>query len=392
MSPEGHLNIDVYRHGQDVSRVDIISNRPLEVAKLFEGRAPEDALSMLRLVFRVCVWAQSFAAARACEKAVGIETAKETIKARQLVVLSENVRELLLRLLVEWPRILNISAPTPNVKPIMLAVDDMSRAVSASGDIFSIGARPALNQVDVQAVIQMIRDYLTTCVFGENLETWREIHTKKDLLVWASLGHTPVARIVTNICSRGWEGDGAAQPSFLPTISDNVLKDRLHRRDTMAFIAHPKWNDVSCETTSLCRQLDQPLVAALFARHGTGLITRIVARLAELARIPDQMSVLMNDISDGSRRKSDVRAQPDGEGLAQVEAARGRLVHLVKIKDQKIVRYRILAPTEWNFQSDGAMGQGLMALRAENAEEFELKAHLFVNAIDPCVGYELKVH
>jgi coenzyme F420-reducing hydrogenase alpha subunit len=80
-----------------------------------------------------------------------------------------------------------------------------------------------------------------------------------------------------------------------------------------------------------------------------------------------------------------------GVGLAQVEAARGRLVHRVELEHDGVRRYRILAPTEWNFHPAGAAAQGLMHLPAEEPEVLRRLAALLINAVDPCVGYDLRV-
>jgi Ni,Fe-hydrogenase I large subunit len=79
--------------------------------------------------------------------------------------------------------------------------------------------------------------------------------------------------------------------------------------------------------------------------------------------------------------------------LAQVEAARGRLVHRVDIDDRGMIqRYQILAPTEWNFHPRGIVRKGLGNLQGRNDEELDQLARIFINAVDPCVGYSLSIH
>ena len=58
-----------------------------------------------------------------------------------------------------------------------------------------------------------------------------------------------------------------------------------------------------------------------------------------------------------------------GEGIAWTEMARGLLVHWVRARDGRrgptraCARYRVLAPTEWNFHPHGVLAQALAALR-----------------------------
>jgi len=67
-------------------------------------------------------------------------------------------------------------------------------------------------------------------------------------------------------------------------------------------------------------------------------------------------------------------------------------VHRVELEHNGVRRYQILAPTEWNFHPAGAAAQGLMQLPAEDAYVLHRLATLLINAVDPCVGYDLIVH
>ena len=73
-----------------------------------------------------------------------------------------------------------------------------------------------------------------------------------------------------------------------------------------------------------------------------------------------------------------------------MEAARGRLVHRVEMENGTIGSYRILAPTEWNFHPRGVVAESLATLRG-GRDKVEQQARLLINAIDPCVGYELSL-
>ena len=82
---------------------------------------------------------------------------------------------------------------------------------------------------------------------------------------------------------------------------------------------------------------------------------------------------------------------PDEVGLAQVQAARGLLVHRVAIRAGRVADYRILAPTEWNFHPQGAAAQGLATLPDADDETLQRIGGLFVTALDPCVAYDLRI-
>jgi Ni,Fe-hydrogenase I large subunit len=78
--------------------------------------------------------------------------------------------------------------------------------------------------------------------------------------------------------------------------------------------------------------------------------------------------------------------------VAQVEAARGLLVHRVAMADGLVEDYRIVAPTEWNFHPAGSVTQALAALPSTDRQVAEMQAALFVTLMDPCVAWSLEVH
>lgn len=82
-----------------------------------------------------------------------------------------------------------------------------------------------------------------------------------------------------------------------------------------------------------------------------------------------------------------------GSGIGRAQAARGELIHHVKIDEKEgkeiIKKYQILAPTEWNFHPEGVVAASLKTLNMKSPTIFE-EATLIIGAIDPCVAYNLK--
>jgi coenzyme F420-reducing hydrogenase alpha subunit len=128
------------------------------------------------------------------------------------------------------------------------------------------------------------------------------------------------------------------------------------------------------------------LVGSLAESHGNGLLTRLAAQLFELARLTADL------VGSRSPDLTAPAASEEGLGLAQVQAARGLLVHRVLVAEDRVTDYRILAPTEWSFHPKGAVATGLadLARRADHADLLPL-ARLFVAAVDPCVDFELEL-
>jgi Ni,Fe-hydrogenase I large subunit len=63
----------------------------------------------------------------------------------------------------------------------------------------------------------------------------------------------------------------------------------------------------------------------------------------------------------------------------------------VLLEGDRIERYRILAPTEWNFGPEGPAARALADIAGRPVDIARTQAQLLIHAIDPCVGYDLEV-
>lgn len=332
MITEGKLSIDLG------PKVRIRSNRTASVARLLVGRSPQDALALLPVLFSLC--AHAHVAAARLVMGQGSDNDKDA-----MLVLAENAREHLLRIMLGWKTGAQVSMPSP---PVMALVPDMVQAVDESG---------------CEQVADRLEAYLETHVFGI---------APADFLAggfsgWLAQARTPAAGYLREILSRGWAGLGAVSPAFLPELASEELATRMQDE---AFCLAPDWLGAPCETGPLARQCDHPVMAGVIREHGAGLLARLVARLVELARIPAQMRDGDNPVCGQA-----------GAGI--VETARGRLIHRARVVDGAITQYRILAPTEWNFHPQGVAVQALSGLEPDQAKAV-------VEAIDPCVDFELR--
>ncbi len=149
------------------------------------------------------------------------------------------------------------------------------------------------------------------------------------------------------------------------------------------------WAGSPVETGALARVRSEPLVAAVQGRFGNAVGTRIVARLAELAMLIQELT------GSEPRPEAPPRIQRiplgDGEGLAAVETARGLLLHRARLREERVVDYQIVAPTEWNFHPDGALPRGLEGIELDDERHLLSAARLAVHALDPCVGSRIEV-
>ena len=386
MSVEGRLDIRVLRSNGRTARAEIRSSRPRSLASIFVGRQAADAVRMLPQLYSVCAIAQGAAAATACEQAAGINTASATALARQLLVDAETWREHLLRILLDWqPDTAGISTRLPAV---MRPLPELLARLSRQDSPLTLGAGSALDPVELLTVVETMEAISGDMVFGEPPERFLARESLADLETWCLAGATPAAQALGDILAQGWQSAGNGRTSFLPAIPDEELLARLLADDSLPFAAKPAWQGLPRETTPYSRQAERPLVRALAAHCGNGLVTRMTALLVEVATLPVGMRATL---ASSRRRTHACRSQvPVGCGVAQIEAARGRLAHAVEIVDGTVTRYGILAPTEWNFHADGTAARALENLNAAEAEGLTRQADLLIHAIDPCVGYRLE--
>jgi uptake hydrogenase large subunit len=392
MSIEGRLTIDLDRGADGSGRAQISSSRPLGLAQAFVGKTAEETVRTLPLLFAVCGIAQGAASTEACERALGIEADGETRALRRLLVCLETLREHLVRAVMDWRRFLGLEPRSDEMLRVMRLCANARRSLDPKTFVFTIGAGVGLDRARAMPAIAEAAQLVEDLVLGEPIEAWRARVSTSDFEDWCAADKTPAQQLVSAVLDRGWESAGQAAVSFLPDLPDAGLAECLFGPDTEAFIAAPTWNGIPRETTAFARQAASPLVGDVTRLYGSGLLARLAGLLVEIAELPRIMSEIVENcaVENEPEGRDDGRPMP-GRGLAHVEAARGRLVHGVEIEDNIVRRYAILAPTEWNFHGEGGAVRGLahIAGRAENVREI---ADLFVTAVDPCVGYELRVH
>jgi Ni,Fe-hydrogenase I large subunit len=382
---EGKINIDLYPEREGEDSVIISSSRPVEACHILVGKTPDQALSIIPLIFSLCGVAQSRVGLSAIQSHLEIETTPDLERARDFLVVVENAREHLLRIAMDWPTLFGFKAATSRLSYVAQLLAEFKLRLFENGDAFSLHSR--LSAEDVMVLVDQLDSYLQEEIFSAPANQWLKQTSIDELIIWIQENDSTAARGIKTICDQGWATLGMADCDPLPELKADILLAYLDKEAPHHFIAEPEWQGRCCETTSLTRQLDHPLVQALLNELGdVCLLTRYVARLIELAKVPQQLRELLTDISLPIETEV-------GHGLAQVEAARGRLVHRVDINDRGMIqRYQILAPTEWNFHPRGIVRKGLGNLQGRNDEELDQLARIFINAVDPCVGYSLSIH
>jgi len=398
---EGGLRIDLFREGYRVGKVNIQSMRLLQAVRIFHGKAVTEVLQMLPLLYHVCGVAQASAAVTACEQAMAIQPSEASRRAREMLVMMETTREHLWRILMDWAHITGHEKDKAVIVQMQKFIPRLKYALFADSNGFVPGAQATVNTKAVRSIIDELQQLLEQAVFAMPADQWLECSDKQALQHWLDTADTGAAKMLKQVFLKDQGVGSDTTVGFLPELDENMLHQRLMQEDADAFVAQPLWQGKPYETSVLCRQRHQPLVAALLESDGNGVVTRTVARLVELAGVSVTLERLLQELlpevsrqrlSPPRTRNSNTSEQHSGVGLGQVEAARGRLVHRVDMEDGIVRRYQILAPTEWNFHPQGIAAQLLQNLPARDKNVLNRQADWVINAIDPCVRYEVMVH
>ena len=384
--PAGKLHIRLDPHG-----VRIDSTRPVGAARLLVGRDIAHATRLLPVLFSICAAAQAAAGAAAIEGALGLAVDPRIAARRRQLVAAETLREHLWRILLDWPGVMGEPPDAAAMARVMAGYGAWRAALTAGVDLFAPGAALPAAEPAAAPAAECARHALAELgalrVFGRPPDAWLgQVAGLAALATWAGQTDTAAARLVHRTLTAGQAGFGRAGVGALPPLSTTDLDRCLDGADAAvdAFVARPTWDGQPRESSPLTRQLEAPLVQDLSRSFGNGLLPRLAAQLVEAARIMTDAEATAAGPAPGDL--------PAGLGLAQVPAARGLLVHRVRLCDGRVTEYRILAPTEWNFHPAGVVAVGLAGLmkQADPADLGPL-ARLFITAVDPCVDFDLQL-
>mgnify|MGYP001817859072 CR=1 FL=1 len=385
-NPEGRITLRLTRGTDGGLSASVASSRPLDAVRWFEGKTVDETLRLLPMLFRVCGTAQAAAATGAVEQARMQSATRGVAAAREMLLVAETVREHLLRIFTGWEA---GATHDINLADVMRLPRDLSDQLFPGNDAFIPGAGELRRStVDFADWHGQLTELVSDAVLGCAPDTFLRMHSSDVIRRWASNTDTIAARMARRVLERGWADAGQTNTGALPELADEALDSCLSGPAANRFVATPEWQGQVRETGALARTGDYPVVAAARTFWDSGLLTRILARLAEIASGMARLEQLFAETAEDNPLPPR-RGLPPGTGIGQAEAARGRLVHRVVLDHDQVADYCLLAPTEWNFHPRGVLVQALETLAP--GTDLEPLASLLVEAIDPCVGYDLEL-
>ncbi len=129
----------------------------------------------------------------------------------------------------------------------------------------------------------------------------------------------------------------------------------------------------------------EPIVKNLHKRYKDSLLTRVFARVHEVALLLEHSkNILKNlDLNEASCTLDASLLLDEFEGIGVVEAARGSLIHKVKVKNGVIENYEIIVPTQWNLSHGDEREKGIAINAMVGSNSIEEASFIF-RTFDVC--------
>jgi hypothetical protein len=382
MTIQGELTIALSHNGT-VFRSDITSTRPLYASQLLSAKPIEHVLQTIPLLFNICAKAQAVTAVRAIESALHAPANNNVESQREALVVIESLREQSLQVLMDWPSRIGEPLNHKALSDIVQSLNELMQSFEPKQLLECSTVLEKQLSLKQCALWKHCATLLSTVIFGEQLPRWQQ-DTQAAIEHWATQKSTQAARFIGWLMKQDWKHAGHSNITLLPEISDAALMTRI-TTEQQHFIAQPDWGSSCYEASWFNHQQSHPVIKRLNEEKGNGIYTRTVARLTEIAGL---MAVLDEFFIS---KKELIKTVGTVEGLANTDAARGRLTHYVELNGKHVENFYILAPTEWNFHPRGVAAESLNNLNHNYLNSLQLQADLLIHAIDPCVGYQLQI-
>jgi len=354
-----------WRDGR-VESVEARNARPM-AASLLRGKTPEEAAQLAGVLFSLCGVAQRHAVVAACQAARGEPYEVDVPTERALAIEAAQLH--MWRALLDWPSLFDLAPVRERFGHLHRALGQVHDKASA----FEVGGH----------VLNLVGNELLSGFFV----TLREPRNLTEFSATCARAGT-VGKVLSQLIDAG-----ASDPIQEPV----PLLPALHAIDFAAalpngwpdedFCRAPHLGGQVYETGSLARQVSNPLVARLIT-HRHRIAARLFARMVDLS---DSASRMRYPMPADMPPIIDAAPLGDGVGLARVETARGVLLHAVRLENDRVADYAVVAPTEWNFRPGGVFEQEGAGWDAPDPVYARWRVQALALALDPCVSFDVSV-
>ena len=163
------------------------------------------------------------------------------------------------------------------------------------------------------------------------------------------------------------------------------LKESINKN---SYAKNVQYKDRYFEVGPLSRAMinKTPLIKDVHRRFKDSMFSRILARICEIPQLllHSQKLIQQIDLSEPSYIKpSKDISSISGEGVGCVEAARGSLIHQVKLQNGFIKDYQIITPTQWNLSNGTILEPGVAQKAMIGLSDIKIAKQVF-KSFDIC--------
>jgi hydrogenase large subunit len=129
----------------------------------------------------------------------------------------------------------------------------------------------------------------------------------------------------------------------------------------------------------------RPIIKSLHKLYKDSLLTRVYARVHEAAVLLAEAKVLLQTLrlDELSCTLKGEFSLTESEGAGIVEAARGSLIHKIRIAEGSVAGYQIIVPTQWNLSHGNELERGVATQAMVGSSTVEEATFIF-RTFDVC--------
>ncbi len=177
---------------------------------------------------------------------------------------------------------------------------------------------------------------------------------------------------------------GKSIATTVSKIDVRYVQERIQEASTAKAVAYKnRMYEVGPLARAMVNKI--PIIKSLHKRYKDAVLTRVFARVHEGVMLLFYAKEVLQklDLSEPSCTLESRLLSDAFEGTGVVEAARGSLVHKIKVEDKKISHYDIIVPTQWNLSGGTDQEKGVAIEAMCGAGSIEEASFLF-RAFDVC--------
>jgi hypothetical protein len=345
-------------------RACLTSGRLTRLEPALRQRHASEAPRLVRRILPVCGWAQGIACLRAVEDALSRPAIPAAEAARDRLLLGESAMVQIWRAAIDWPALQGLPPAPSLLRAGRTGLDRLVRALWPLGDPLDLEApvEAGSGATAAGALADLLDD-----IAGDLPDRPEAIRD------WAIRADHPFARLIRR-GAKTLPAAAGAQDEPMPRIPEVV---RRLAADP-GFCRAPHRSGEPCDPGPLSALPARDRDA--FAAFGP-LAGRFAAMLFQMRRTAERLRA-----PGGDDARPYARLRISGWSAGCADTARGPLVQIMRLSEDRVTAFRSVAPTEWLLHPLGGLTRCLSALPPD-APEADLR--LVLAAFDPCAPVTL---